>query len=500
MSWVGLLAFAQEGLEVQNIDWCPEIEFDLLGQHEVKKWPLYEYSLNYDDDASYSSWLVVSHVIQQWETEIASFAENSFSYEFPETWVYTVRSSVILENWCEYGVEKSIDSYTSMILYLWEGSDVLDLASWELKGDEGWDGDRYDLLVKEISTDNFSSDDKQLSHLSTFAPYFRHADSVLIDTSSQWQLFENLGKVFSINDIENKSADVYVIADITQSYFRRLLARYVTAAWIEKVYVTQDQNFWSLFTSLVLWENPQKFDFIKEYSVSLDTSNRFMFLSYMTDSLLFNGFPLWIVILVLLLPFVGLVISIARQIVWLSVFWVFTPLLFALSMFVIWVYPALLLLLTASIAVIIANRITKHLYLLYSPKISLMLILYCMFTLFGWWLHNKLALNRVDVASYADSFAVFPFVSILIVAKWVFSDSFLQFKKWWWMTLVEFVLISFLVFYMLNSDYLQNIFLGNPELILLVFILNILVWRFTGLQFLEYFRFLPLIKNYFEEE
>jgi hypothetical protein len=33
-----------------------------------------------------------------------------------------------------------------------------------------------------------------------------------------------------------------------------------------------------------------------------------------------------------------------------------------------------------------------------------------------------------------------------------------------------------------------------------VFFINFLIWKFTGLQILEYIRFIPLIKKHFQEE
>jgi len=46
---------------------------------------------------------------------------------------------------------------------------------------------------------------------------------------------------------------------------------------------------------------------------------------------------------------------------------------------------------------------------------------------------------------------------------------------------------------------LKHLLLAFPELLIVIFILNIAVGRFTGLQLLEYFRFMPLIKKSSEE-
>ncbi len=496
--WILFLLFlwfwnAQEQFVVDDW-WCPEIDFSLLGQDEVKSNQLYEYTLVAPEYNEYATWLNIKHSILKDEQELSQFVEESFSYDFNLSWSYLINTNIELTQDCVYSIQTAVNSYDQIILYIWKWSEVL-----ELSRNQNWSGD-YQLLFKEILIDSTNSSEILQNELSSFVAFFRYADSLIIDTSSQWLVFETLWKVFSLNEIDTWNIDVYVIADTAQSYFRRLLARYVTASWLDKVYVTQEQYFGSLFTSLLLKENPQQYDFVKAYSLSLEDSNKWTFLSYMTDYLLINWFPLGILTLVLLLPLVWLLVSVARQIIWISVFWVFTPLLFAISMYVIGLAPSFLLLLSATIAVLITNFISKKIYLLYSPKISLMIILYCIISILIWWGHEILDLSLVTTEAYANNFAIFPFVVILLVAKWVFSDSFLQFKKGWWIDLIEFFVMSLWVLFILNSTYLQNIFLGNPELLLVVLILNILVGRFTWLQFAEYFRFFPLIKNYFEEE
>ncbi len=476
---------------------CSEAWFQILWDDEVKVWESYTYTLSWDNVAL--SWAIVNFVLdrqdESWETTL----DFSYTTSYALSGTYNLDVSISKPP-CFYSAQKSITAYKSFIVYVWDGSELVWMGETLSKWSSAWTWD-FTTLFKEITVDSWDQDEQLVSYLNDYSSYFQHADRMIIDTSSLWKIFDVLWKIFELKDIDVSWTDVYVIADITQSYFRRLLARYTNVSWIEKVYVTQKQYFWSLFTSLLLEDkSPESYDFVKSYSLSLEDSNKMYFLSYITDYLLFNWFPLWILTLILLLPFVWLVISFARQVVWLSVFGVFTPLLFATSMYVLGVRPSLLLLLSWGIAVILVSLLTRKVYLLYSPKVSLMMILYCIMTLVVRWLHEYLDLQWVDMSSYSTNIVIFPFVVILYVAKWVFSDSFLQFKKWRWVTLLEFFVISFFVLYILTSDDLQNIFLWAPELIIVVFILNILVGRFTWLQMTEYVRFFPLIKSYFEEE
>ena len=65
---------------------------------------------------------------------------------------------------------------------------------------------------------------------------------------------------------------------------------------------------------------------------------------------------------------------------------------------------------------------------------------------------------------------------------------------------MEFLLVSFGVFGLFYRTSLKQLLLAFPELLILIFLLNIAVGRFTGLQLLEYFRFMPLIKSSSESE
>lgn len=476
---------------------CEVALFEILGNTDVKIWESYSYSLSWNNEIL--SWATVTFSLDRQASIWEITPDFSFPTSFSSSWVYLL-DAAISNSSCQYVTQKEIIAYESFIVYVWDWSELVwmgeILSRWSSIG--SWD---YGTLFKEIIIDSWDQDEQLFSYLNDFSSYFKHADRVIIDSSSLWKIFDILWKIFDVKKIDISWTDVYVIADITQSYFRRLLARYTNVAGIEKVYVTQKQYFWSLFTSLLLEDkNPEIYDFVKSYSLSLEDSNKVYFLSYITDYLLFNGFPLWILTLILLLPFVWLVISFARQVVGLSVFGVFTPLLFAVSMYVIWVRPSLLLLVAAWVAVILVSLLTRKIYLLYSPKVSLMMILYCIMTLIVRRIHEYMALEWVDMSTYSTVSSIFPFVVILYVAKWVFSDNFLQFKKGRRITLLEFFVISFFVLYIINSDELQNIFLWTPELIIVVFLLNILVGRFTWLQMTEYVRFFPLIKYYFEEE
>jgi len=62
------------------------------------------------------------------------------------------------------------------------------------------------------------------------------------------------------------------------------------------------------------------------------------------------------------------------------------------------------------------------------------------------------------------------------------------------------MIVSAVVYGILSWDVLKQFLLSYPEIILIIFLLNIFVGRFTGLQLLEYIRFIPLLEKESENE
>jgi hypothetical protein len=156
--------------------------------------------------------------------------------------------------------------------------------------------------------------------------------------------------------------------------------------------------------------------------------------------------------------------------------------------------------LIAFVATVITRLITKKFYLLNSAKISLLITIYFMTILVVLWLDKSLWFNMIDLQIFNNAFSIFPIVFLILVTDKVFHEWFKIFSKWWLVSLTEFVLVSILVYTIISSTWIRLILLSYPELIVFIGVLIMTVWRFTGLQILEYLRFMPLLKWDWEEE
>ncbi len=86
-------------------------------------------------------------------------------------------------------------------------------------------------------------------------------------------------------------------------------------------------------------------------------------------------------------------------------------------------------------------------------------------------------------------------IFLLFVVEKLFEDV-AQFFSWGFLKMfIHFLIIVGIVYGILTLRDIQYFFLSHPEIILVVLLLNILVGRFTGLQLVEYIRFIPLIRK-----
>ena len=91
---------------------------------------------------------------------------------------------------------------------------------------------------------------------------------------------------------------------------------------------------------------------------------------------------------------------------------------------------------------------------------------------------------------------IFPILFLIFATDKVFWEWYKIFSKQQIVSLLEFIVISTVVVLIINSVWLRLILLSYPEIIILLIIGIIVVWRFTGLQLFEYFRFSPILKDW----
>ncbi len=381
-------------------------------------------------------------------------------------------------------------NYRNTIIYLWEQWEEFDLGFQQ-------NFDKQKILLQEIFiSENKSFSEEELSNkILDNLEEIKKANTLIINTANFDILFQSLGKIDAITPLNLEWKTIYLVTNSNKFFLKRTLAKQIKSIKTEKIYTLSQSKLLNFLSTLSLGKIDNNEDYITSFSLSFHETPKFLIISYLVDHLIYNWFPIELIGMFLLLSIWALVISVLRQVVWFSVFGIYIPLLFALSLFMLWVPLGLTLLAIGLIAKILVRLFTKKMYLLHNAKTSLLVMLYFFILLLFLGLNTIFDLPFIDMNIFNNVFIILPLVFVIIISDKVFNDWFKLFSKGRWVAFIEFLAVSFAVFGLFYRTGLKHTLLAFPELLILIFFLNIAVGRFTGLQLLEYFRFMPLLKN-----
>jgi len=437
----------------------------------------------------------IKFVLNYKNKNIVSSKWNKFWYLFKASWEYILKAEFTDDNNCYYSIQKNIKTYWKSIAYIWEN----------IKEFEIWFQDnfqKHDILLNKIIIENKKIiwEDSIITKLSENILDIKNADIVVINSKLFDQILDSLGKINNWQDLELNKKQVFVLNDLNQNFLKRIMAKYIKILWISKVYVLDNNYSLAFFSSLSFDKNVISETYVKTFSLSFDQVPKYFLLSYFVDNLIYNGFPINLIWLFFALWLAALLVSIFRQVIWFSVFGIYSPIFFATSMAVFGLRFSIVVFIIAIIAVILTRLFTKKIYLLYSAKLTVLLILYFLMIVLILWLDKILNINMIDFSMFNNWLVIFPIIFLIVVADKVFYEWFRIKSKTWIISFIEFLIVSGVVYGVLSRDWLKQLLLSYPEFIILIFILNILVGRFTGLQLLEYFRFIPLLEKESDSE
>ncbi len=386
-------------------------------------------------------------------------------------------------------------NYTNTIIYLW--------AQWEefdLWFQQNFDKQRT-LLQEIFITDNKSfSEEDILTKIKDNMSDIKASKILIINTSNFDVLLQLLAKVHVSDNLNLKDKTIYLVTNSNKFFLKRMLAKYIKPIEITKIYTLSEDKLLNFLSTLSLNKISNQEDYITPFSLSFQETPKYLPVSYLVDRLIYHWFPIELITMFLVLSLGTLLISILRQIVGFSIFGMYSPLLFAISMSILGVPFSLALLAIWLVSKLLMGVFTRKMYLLHNTKTSLLVLFYFFLILLIFWLNNIFWFTLLDFTLFANGFIIFPMIFIIIISDKVFNEWFKLFSTGRRVAFLEFLFTSFIVYGLFYRTGLKHLLLAFPELLLLIFFLNIAVWRFTGLQLLEYFRFMPLIKKSTESE
>lgn len=487
--------FAQE--QSHNIPWCENRIYDIKGLSDIKKGQTSEYNMIRAQDKYLGpiSFKSINFTLKKNNKTIQKANTDFFSFIPTELGNYTLQVESIDNEDCYNKITKDINVHEKIILYLGKESNDL-----QPEFDENFQ--KYNTLFKKVISKEKKIfwEDELFWQVSTNISFIKNSSTIIVNTNNFDSLFQILWNINKTDNLNLNKKDIYLITDLNKHFLKRVMAKYMNIIGVEKIYTINDKDFFSLVSKLSFNKDLKEDPIITTLSMSFQETPKYVLISYLIDNLIYNWFPVDLIWIILILCIATLIISVFRQVIWFSIFGIYSPLLFGLTMAILNVKLSLFLLAIWILAKLLTNILNKKIYLLFNAKLSILIVFYFLFTIIILGLDKILNINIINMDFFNNGFIIFPIMFIIIVTDKVFNEGFKIFSLGWRFSFGEFLIVSFSVFGLLNRWWIKHIVLSYPEIIILILALHIIVGRFTGLQLLEYFRFMPLIKKHFDSE
>lgn len=216
-------------------------------------------------------------------------------------------------------------------------------------------------------------------------------------------------------------------------------------------------------------------------------------LSHFVTDLVSKGVSSNIIYIILIVPFLAFIAALARQIIGVSSFGIYTPVIIAISFFILGLRLGMATFIFAVVIGYIIKYILNKLELLYLPKVALNLALISLSFLFVIWLVLQYG------TSVPLSMAIFPMLVMSTVAEKFMAAQNEEGVGSAIIAVIGTLAIVISAYYLITWPYFNNLLLSWPELVLAPVFLTVLLGKFTGLRLTEIMRFRSLLTEHQEE-
>ncbi len=211
-------------------------------------------------------------------------------------------------------------------------------------------------------------------------------------------------------------------------------------------------------------------------------------LTHLVNAMLSLGVSTQTILLLLALPVIAMILAFLRQVVGVTTFGLFTPAIITLSFLVLGWMIGVLFLLFILMTGYASRTLLRRLPILYIPKLAIilgigsitLLLLVAVGTSFGVLLSHDTVFVLLIMSTLVESF-------LNVKSEQGMRSAVLAVGQ----TIVAALLCVMLI----QWASFRALLLAYPEMILLTFIVNILVGRYTGLRITEYFRFREVFRH-----
>ncbi len=207
------------------------------------------------------------------------------------------------------------------------------------------------------------------------------------------------------------------------------------------------------------------------------------FMTYVVNFMANRGVPMNTIYLILILPVIATLVSVARQVVGIKAFGIYIATIITLAFIVTGIKYGLIILGIILATSVLARLIMKKFKLLYLPRMAIVM------TIMGLVIFAMFAVGAYTHRTGFLSISIFPILIITMLAEKFVEEQIREGMKNAILLSIFTLLISVAAYFLVSWDSFRTLVLSYPEIILLTVVINIALGRFTGLRLTEYFRF-----------
>jgi len=359
------------------------------------------------------------------------------------------------------------------------------------------------MALKILSTakeeGGFLSEEKLVKEITQVGDHVKGSDVLIFYTKTSLgiQSFTRFWQNLSDKDkdiVKNKllisvtDSNMEVVSNFAYQAFKIIQPKYILLTRKEALNPLFTTKDFTKFTS-TLEKRGIEYQIIDERG----EKSAWFLLSNLITSFISKGVSASSIYLILMIPFLACVVVFFRQLIGLSTFGIYAPVITAASFYILGIRFGLITFLFAVIVGYLMKYILNKIELSYLSKVALNLGLISLSFLIVVWL------ILISEAPIAMSVAVFPILVMSSIAEKFMAAQSEEGFRGALFGVLETLIVVIACYYLITWTLFNNIVMSWPELVVAPLLLILLIGRFSGLRLSEYLRFRSLFSEHTEE-
>ncbi|MFH1789834.1 MAG: 7TM domain-containing protein [bacterium] len=449
-------------------------------------------------DASKSIILATGTPQYSWDLgDYTKVVGEEIVHQYDKTGKYSITLEVV-QNGEHKQTTQQIFVYDQQSLLIIAEESQKDIELIQLQAAEN--GVALKMLSAVAGEGGYLSEEKLIKEITKMAEFIKNSDNIIFYTKSSigLQSFTNFWQNLSVKDQELISKKFFVyITDSSLDVASNLAYQSFKIMKPNYILLTRKEALSPLFA---LKDSKEATDVLKkrgiEYKVVDDRgkkSNAWV-LSGLISHFISKGVPASNIYLILMIPFVACLMVLFRQVIGLSSFGIYTPVITVAAFYILGIRLGIITFFFAVCVGYLVKFILNKFELLYLSKVALNLGLISLSFLMVVWIVLVLDIP-VSLAT-----AIFPMLVMTSVAEKFMAAQSEEGFRGALMGIAQTLISVLASYYLITWILFNNIIMSWPEIVFFPLLLILFIGKYSGLRLTEYFRFRSLFSEHNEEE